>query len=282
MFFHNYASWSQAAVSALAGMAQPDEWEYRRTSSDKPLPILRNYLIHTFRRAYFQGRVLVAQDDTGSKCSAFNTGLVTPHFESIYAYFVEQTNPAYQQPWFLQRFCRESDYRLMRFQKLPERASYFDDPSDLLYDSRLELRVNYKHIVNDNVDRFPEDLQQDEPRRVEAVRQAIKHAEFRVQQNYKAAIPEFYWQTKKDSDPGKLHLLLPLCLQDVSRADLALSVEKIGSVYRSATVLTLDMGYNNARLITRPDNEWLEPLPTTLPPMGDMTADDDVSAPDEE
>jgi hypothetical protein len=280
MFFHNYASWSQAAVSALAGMAQPDEWEYRRTSSDKPLPILRNYVIHTFRRACFQSRVVVAQDDTGSKYSAFNTGL-TPHFEGIYGYFVEQTNPAYRQPWFLQGFCRESDYRLMKFQKLPERASYFDDPSDLLYDSRLELRVQYEHIVNDNVDRFPEDLRQDGVRRSEAVRQAIKHAKFRVQQNYKAAIPEFYWQTKEVSDPGKLQLLLPLCLQDLSRADLALSVEKIGSVYRAATVLTLDMAYNNARLIARPDNEWLEPLPTTVPPMGEVTTDD-VSTPDEE
>ena len=260
MFFHDFASWSQASLAALAGMAQPDEWEYRRATSERPLPILRNYVVYTFRRAYFQERVIVVDDADGSRHAAFNTGLLTPHFESIYGYFVEQSNTAFSQPWFLQGFYRESDHRLLRFQRLPERASYFDEPSDLLYDPRLDLRIQYEHIVNDNVDRFPENLQQDEQRRVEAVRQAVKHAEFRVQQNYKAAIPQYYWPTRDGTDPGRLQLLLPLCLQDVNRADLALSVDKVGAVYRAATVLTLDMAYNNARLIARPDKEWLEPI----------------------
>jgi hypothetical protein len=264
VFFHDFASWTQASLAVLAGMAQPDEWEYRRTTSDRPLPILRNYVVYTFRRAHHQERVSEIQEEDGSKHAAFNTGLLTPHFEGIYGYFVEQTNPAFRQPWFLQGFYRESDHRLLRFQKLPDRASYFDEPADLLYDPRLDLRIQYEHIVNDSVERFPDDLQQDERRRVEAVRQAVKHAEFRVQQNYKAAIPQYYWPTRIDTDPGKLQLLLPLCLQDVNRADLALSVDKVGSVYRAATVLTLDMAYNNARLIARPDKEWLEPISTTI------------------
>jgi hypothetical protein len=47
---------------------------------------------------------------------------------------------------------------------------------------------------------------------------------------------------------------------NLGRADLALSVDRVGDVYRAATVLTLDMAYNNARLIARPDRGWLEPL----------------------
>lgn len=244
-------------------MAQPDEWEYRRATSERPLPILRNYVVYTFRRAYYQGRIAEVSGSDGNRYATFNTGLLTPHFESIYGYFVEQTNASYPQPWFLQGFARESDHRLLQFENLPPRATYFDDPADLLYDSRLELRINYEHIVNDNVDRFPEALQHDERKRTEAIRQAVHHAKYRVAQNYKAAIPQFYWPTREDSDPGKLQLLLPLCLEDISRADLALSVDKVGSVYRAATVLTLDMAYNNARLITRPDKEWLEPLPSS-------------------
>jgi hypothetical protein len=210
-----------------------------------------------------QGRVAFVEDG-GAKFAAFNTGLLTPHYERIFGFFVEQTRPDLPQPWYLQGFHRGSDYRLMRFDRLPERVTYFDDPAHLIYDPRFELRVQYEHIVNDRVERFPEHLRVDERRRTEAVRQAVEHATFRVEQNYKTAIPQFHWGTQDPLAPGKLQLLLPLCLEDISRADLALSVDRAGKegrVYRAATVLTLDMAYNNARLIARPDREWLEPIP---------------------
>lgn len=196
--------------------------------------------------------------------------MLSPHFERIFGYFIEQTRTEYPQPWFLEGFFRESDHRLMKFQRLPERASYFDDPSDLLYDHRLDLRVQYEHIVNDHIERFPNRLQSDERSRTEAVRQAIRHAQFRVEQNYKIAIPQFCWPAYEDA--GKLQLLLPLSLEDLGRADLALSVDRVGDVYRAATVLTLDMAYNNARLIARPDREWLEPLvrPGAPPSAGEV------------
>jgi hypothetical protein len=46
---------------------------------------------------------------------------------------------------------------------------------------------------------------------------------------------------------------------DPERADLALVVARENEVYRASTVLTLDMAFNNARLIARPDREWLDP-----------------------
>jgi len=242
-------------------MAQQEDWEYRNVTSSKPLPILRNYVAYTFRQAQFQGRVLEATTRSGQQVAAFDTGLLTNHFERIFGFFIPQTSSTLPQPWFLQGFHRESDYRLMSFQRLPERATYFDQPADLLYNPTYDLRVQYDHIVNDNLVRFPAELQFDEQRRVEQVRQAIEHAKFRVTQNYKTAIPQFYWPSREPSSPGRLQLLLPLCLQDFSRADLALSVDREGEVYRAATVLTLDMAYNNARLVARPDREWLEPTP---------------------
>jgi hypothetical protein len=211
--------------------------------------------------------VIEVTDDDGARYAVFNTGLLTPHYERIFGFFVAQDRADLPQPWFLPGFFRESDYRLVRFSRLPERATYFDEPADLLYDPRLDFRPQYEHIVVDRLERFPEHLQRDERRRVEALRQAIQHAVFRVEQNYKTAIPQYYWPSRDPADPGKLQLLLPLCLEDVSRADLALSVDKVGSVYRASTVLTLDMAYSNARLIARPDKEWLEPLfgPAMMP-----------------
>jgi hypothetical protein len=258
MWFGEFASWSNASLLTLAGLAQNEDWTYRNTASDYPLPILRNYILYTFRRAHFQHKVSVLET-SDSRFGCFNTGLLTPHYERIFGYFVAQTRQDFHQPWFLEGFYRESDHRLMKFERLPERASYFDEPSDLLYDHRLDLRIQYEHIVNDRIERFPLALQTDERRRTEALRQAVQHASFRIEQNYKTAVPQFYWP-RDSGEAGKLQLLLPLCLEDVGRADLALSVDRVGAVYRAATVLTLDMAYNNARLIARPDREWLEPV----------------------
>ena len=44
-----------------------------------------------------------------------------------------------------------------------------------------------------------------------------------------------------------------------SQVDLALTVSREGDVYLASTVLTLDMAYNNARLVARPDSDWLTP-----------------------
>jgi hypothetical protein len=35
--------------------------------------------------------------------------------------------------------------------------------------------------------------------------------------------------------------------------------------YRGHTVLTLDMAYTNARLVARPDSEWLVPAAGAIP-----------------
>jgi len=48
----------------------------------------------------------------------------------------------------------------MKFERLPECANYFDNASDLIYDTKLELRSNVNHIIEDNIDRFPSSFQE--------------------------------------------------------------------------------------------------------------------------
>ncbi|MDR0593772.1 MAG: DUF3825 domain-containing protein [Bifidobacteriaceae bacterium] len=241
----------------LANLAQPEQWGFQRDKPDRPFPILRTYLNYTFRRAWYQDKV-AELGEGDERRAVFNTGLATIHYEAIYGHLAPNrpkydVNPSRDpQPYYVQAFCPRSDSQLMVFRRLPDRATYFDHPADLLYDTDLDLRVQYKHIVNQHVDRFPAALRDDDRRRTEAVRQAIEHAKFRVEQNYKTAVPQFYWKTPDDSDAGRLQLLVPLCLEDITRADLALSIDREGDVYRAATVLTLDMAYGNARLVARP------------------------------
>lgn len=83
------------------------------------------------------------------------------------------------------------------------------------------------------------------------LRGAIENARERVRRNYKAAVPQYY--------QGRVQLLLPLCLAAPGSADLALVVERLEGFYRGSTCLTLDMAYNNARQLARPDRDWLQP-----------------------
>ncbi|MBK6781771.1 MAG: DUF3825 domain-containing protein [Gemmatimonadetes bacterium] len=142
----------------------------------------------------------------------------------------------------------------------PKPARYFDKPGDLLYDPDVELIPNLDHILDDNVDRYPVDLQGNTHRRRMMLQGAVAEAAKRAQMNYKVAVPQFYFGFE-GSGSGRIQLLLPLSFEDPRRADLALVVEREERVYRGFTVLPLDLAYKNARLIARPEGEW---LPTIL------------------
>lgn len=45
---------------------------------------------------------------------------------------------------------------MKRHTVLPEKASYWDDLTKLVFDTRKELIVNVEHIIQDNKARFPE------------------------------------------------------------------------------------------------------------------------------
>jgi hypothetical protein len=80
---------------------------------------------------------------------------------------------------------------------------------------------------------------------------AIDNAIQRVRRNHTTASPQYY--------QGKVQLLLPMYLREPSKADMALVIANYGEFYRASTCLTLDMAYNNARLLARPDPDWLQP-----------------------
>lgn len=236
-------------IENLASLAQPENWGYRHATNTRPYPVLSSYLHYTFGRIQEQNKIAITP--TKSK-ACFNTGLVTPNQEEIFAAFVpHQSQDA--QPWFFGGFFKESDRALLDFGQLPELATYVTDPGDLLYDTRLPLRKNVDHIIDDNKERFSEPFRsmQDNYQLRIALDGAIAHSVRRVQRNYRTAVPQFY--------QGRIQLLLPLCMTNRTTADLAVVVYRQNDVYLASTCLTLDMGYNNARLLARPDSDWLEP-----------------------
>ncbi len=71
----------------------------------------------------------------------------------------------------------------------------------------------------------------------------------RAAANYTLAVPQFYG--------GRIQLLLPLCLTG-DKPELALTIQREGGFYAARTCLTLEMAYNNARLICRPETSWIK------------------------
>ncbi len=252
LFEFAYLGKIEETLLALKELAMPERWEYVNAANTKPFPILFSYLVHTFIRLREENKILRAE-----KYVSFNTGLITPNQEEIFMVFKER--PDSTELYFLE-FCKESGRNMARFSPLPERPVYFKDVSELFYDYKLPIRVNVDHIVDDeeNFSRFPSAIRGlPKHQLVNTFRGAIDHAIKRIQRNYKTAVPQYY---RGPSFPdGQLQLLIPLCLTDPQKADLALAIYKTGDTYVGRTCLTLDMAMNNARLITKPDDDWLNP-----------------------
>ena len=61
----------------------------------------------------------------------------------------------------------------------------------------------------------------------------------------------------KPAAKRRIQLLLPLCLTG-DKPELALTIQREDGFYAARTCLTLDMAYNNARLICRPETSWIK------------------------
>lgn len=182
-----------------------------------------------------------------------NTGLFTSFYEAIYAYFTPNANQN-RQKWFLDGFYTSYQLAIMGITAFPERANYFADPSAMVFDTNCDIIPQYQHIFNDpeNFLRIPEVIRES-PNKSMLFDGAIKRAKLMIDANCKTAVPQYY--------KGRIQLLIPICLVSENVPDLALVVSKnaVGNQYLGHTCLTLDMAYNNARLIARPDSAWLKP-----------------------
>lgn len=183
LFDWAYLGYLPNVLAELRGLALDERWEFKDAphDPDRPLPILRGYLLHTFQRLVLEGKVIVNEK---ASLAAFNTGLVDRRYETIYALFTSKDDP--RQPWQLAGFCiagegADGQNLVRHFNPLPPPAHYFDTPTDLLYDTRAgKPEMDWSHIVIDNIDRYPKNLLRIIARRVSAWKPIQKPAKIRV------------------------------------------------------------------------------------------------------
>lgn len=84
-------------------------------------------------------------------------------------------------------------------------------------------------------------------------RNAVRKAVMRVSWNYRTAIPVYF------PSYNKMSILLPLTFRVDSDAEVALVVERnpISQKYTAPTILGLPTAYANARLVCKPESDWL-------------------------
>lgn len=216
----------------LSTIAATETWS-NNTYPNKGM--LANYIVNTYKKLQSERKIIFGQD-----YALFNTGLFTKYYEPIYAY---QSGAEIS-------FLTGYDLSSINIYDRPERANYFDKPELLLFDWHYPIDVKYKHILEDenNRNRLPKELLNSN-NIVTILNGAIDTMKKKVSSNYKLAIPQYY--------DGKIQLLLPLCLCDDNKPDIAIAVTKKENCYQGSTCLTIDIAYNNARLIAKPENNWL-------------------------
>lgn len=279
-------------LESLREMALDEEWDFADNGIE-PHPILSNYLKYTFYKLQREGnKIFISADE---EYAVFNTGLVDKRYLPIYALFRKNRREDIRQRWYLVDYCIEGEGRagktlVSQFSKLPPAAHYFNNISEMVYDTRAGKPVmDIEHIIVERIDRFPyEFILKHAPHSFEVVdhekldadarneyferlRDAIRDdmesyrnmagkledaltlALRRIKWNFKTAVPVYY--------PGRdrLCLLIPLCLVRDNVVDAALVVSRtMSGRYQGETIYSLDWAYKCARLIYHIDSDWLK------------------------
>ncbi len=242
-------------INKLAKLAEEEKWCFEENDD---LWILKNYILKTFERCYHQCKISYSTD--GSSC-LFNTGLMTENGNDIYGYFSKNLKPNAQN-WFFNDFVSSDDRRLSNFSfNKPLLADYCDDPKDFYFDTSLPIEFASSHIFDDNIDteeteskeqRYPQELLSlGKPVITALVRDAFETSKKKVMRNNRLVVPQFY--------KSKIMYLMPISIPlSTKNILMALAIERQeNNTYRANTIFTIEMAYPKARLIMKPESNWL-------------------------
>lgn len=249
-------------LDELKQMAMPEAWQFRKPSfevKNQDTPILERYINTIFRKQAIEYNT-AEDEETAMKRfhvenerACFHTGLYTPQYKAIYAYFDRNKRRDSLLDWYFRGFCDEMSPKLKYIEPLPERPIFQMTQQGLNFNPEWSIRVNVDHILGDaeNLERIPSKIRRAKnlPLLLEtavelARRKAIIEPGIIAAQGYM----------------GKVQYLLPICMTKMDKPDLAMTLTVMDGYYLGNTCLTLEMAYMNARAIAKPIAPWLTEL----------------------
>ena len=270
----------------LASQALPEAWCFKGERDQ--YSILRGYINNTFYRVVQESKVAISTTH-----AAFNTGLVDRNIDPIYAFFARNMRLG-SRPYRFVGFCTAGDGAsgkelIAQFstQDLPNPAMYIKSLDDVFFEPSGSITFDFDHIIDDAIERgrypplflqrhlphsmrdkgeplfherawlkqYVESLNDDVVRKralTNDLRYAVEIAQKRAKWNYKTAVVGYFPRQNATA------ILLPLALVDYATPDMALVVSRVSSGdYFGLTVYRLDAAYGFARLVCKPDSDWL-------------------------
>lgn len=245
----------------------PEKWTYQNHKSKIPHPILKAYVENIFEKLQKETGKILKSDD--GKFVIFNSSLLDKYFHEIF--IISETEESegeviYKNPFRMKSFSdlaklgfKIGGQKIQNNNQLPAKATFFKDINEVIFKSKYTIDRSFEkfeHIIDERKDRFPPEHQTkstDELARL--LDSAINYAVAISERNYKFIVPHYRPQD------DKIQLLMPIYLSGSfsDKPDFALVLDLIDEFYVPQTILPLDAAYQNARLIAKPDEYWLNP-----------------------
>lgn len=237
--------------------AMPEQWSWDKNAGKDNLDILQSYLTYTFTKllnektSIGEGR----NQATGKTIVAFNTNLMDKRLVDI---FIAGEKVEYKKGYLLKDPHLVKKQDLMRYEinyeELPP-PTYFTNITDIIFNTDWK-------IADDNDEKMEHVLKRKDKRikkeiTISQLHTAITFSRKMAQRNYKYIVPMYY------PEENRIQLLMPLYFEgeykDEPDGVLILTPDADTKFYVPETIIGLREAYMDARLISKPDNAWLEP-----------------------
>lgn len=244
-----------------------EPWEYKNRKDPKfKFPILKSYLEFELDRLYYEQekygwdeKILYNKDRSKA---LFNTNLIDKFGHDLNIMGDIQLLGGREIICNLEMCPSKLSLRKYGFENYkPLPPKFFEDINEIVFHCEWEIDsdiLKYEHIIEQRKERFPDkykNLVADELG--QKMDNAIKFATKIAQRNYKFIIPMYY------PTAHRIQLLMPIYLETsyTSQPDFALVLTPHASerVYTPETILGLDEVYQDARLVAKPEESWLNP-----------------------
>lgn len=252
----------QDFLEEIANSTIPENWKFKNKPSKLKYPILKAYIETIFIKLKNEGKILRSDD---GKYIMFNTNLLDKFFHAMY--IIAEVKQAGDLEVYLKpiRTAEESFSKLREYGfegKHPEPPKFFEDVNEVIFNTSWLIDKDYdslSHIIEQRIDRFPQHMRDKSSDRLAGkLYEAINFSVTIAQRNYKYIVPIYYPRYDNVS------FLMPIFLDREYSATpdfaLVLQTDTEKKLYIARTILDLESGYQDARLIAKPDESWLNPV----------------------